>query len=244
MLTPLAFTALLACGCVAAFGATLTGFGFATLLTPVAAAFVPWVDAIVLIAFFHGANSFARFVLFRRHVRWAFVVWYGIPSMAAAALGARLLGTFRSPTVTLLFGAVLALYALLGFWGKALRLPDARSTLALGGLLSGLSAGLIGLQGAVRAVVLISSDLAKERFIATSAAIATLVDATRISVYITMGVGTGTLRAWTIPLFMVAAFAGSGLARRLLPHVSETKFRRVVFGALTAYGVWLVATSA
>jgi hypothetical protein len=27
-----------------------------------------------------------------------------------------------------------------------------------------------------------------------------------------------------------------------LPHVSEARFRRVVFGALVVYGVWLVVS--
>ena len=203
---------------------------------------MPLVDAIVLVSAFHGANSLARFVLFRRHVEMSFVLWYGIPGMAAAAVGAQLLGQLRSPIITLLFGGVLAVYALLGLWGKALHLPDRRPTLILGGLLSGLTAGMIGLQGAVRSVVLISTDLARERFVATSAAIALIVDATRISVYFTTGVGTGTLSAWIIPLFMGAAFLGSWLARRLLPHVSEARFRRVVFGALVVYGIWLVVS--
>jgi uncharacterized membrane protein YfcA len=101
---------------------------------------------------------------------------------------------------------------------------------------------MIGLQGAIRSVVLISTDLARERFIATSAAIALIVDATRISVYFATGVGMETLSARTIALFMGAAFLGSWLAKRLLPRVSEVKFRRVVFGALVVYGVWLVVS--
>ena len=53
----------------------------------------------------------------------------------------------------------------------------------LGGALSGLLAGIIGVGGAVRSMFLISFGMPKEVYIATSALIALVIDCVRIPVY-------------------------------------------------------------
>lgn len=53
----------------------------------------------------------------------------------------------------------------------------------IGGVLSGFFGGLSGQQGAFRSAFLLHAGLDPQRFIATNAAIATLVDITRLVVY-------------------------------------------------------------
>lgn len=57
----------------------------------------------------------------------------------------------------------------------------------IGGALSGFTAGLIGTGGVLRGAFMTLFGLSRERYIATIASIALLVDLTRIPIYFSQG---------------------------------------------------------
>src|SRR5690606_14677217 len=68
-------------------------------------------------------------------------------------------------------------------FGCTEKLDIAQRYLPLGGALSGFFGGLSGHQGAFRSAVLLHAGLDTKAFAATNAAIATLVDLTRLAMY-------------------------------------------------------------
>ena len=76
-----------------AAGLTLySGFGLGTLMLPVFALFFPAEVAVVATAMVHGANNVFKVSLLGRHADKAVVLKFGLPAIAAAILGALMLG--------------------------------------------------------------------------------------------------------------------------------------------------------
>ncbi|MCK4729537.1 MAG: sulfite exporter TauE/SafE family protein [Desulfobacterales bacterium] len=221
---------------VAAMIATTTGFGSATILTPFVAMVIDIKAAIVLVAFFHFANNLTKFTLMRKSINLRLVLVYGLPSVISALVGAWIFGSVDVSLITMFFSIFLVMFSLYSLFRPKLRIPEKDSILAIGGLISGLTSGLIGVGGAIRSMFLISTFLKKEAYIATAAAIAIMVDVSRISMYVYRGSLYQSHTLWIIPL-VVVAFMGVFTGRRLLRRLNEDTVRKAVLVALLLVGI-------
>ena len=221
---------------VAAMIATTTGFGSATILTPFVAMVIDIKAAIVLVAFFHFANNLTKFTLMRKSINLRLVLVYGLPSVISALVGAWIFGSVDVSLITMFFSIFLVMFSLYSLFRPKLRIPEKDSILAIGGLISGLTSGLIGVGGAIRSMFLISTFLKKEAYIATAAAIAIMVDVSRISMYVYRGSLYQGHTLWIIPL-VVVAFMGVFTGRRLLRRLNERTVRKAVLVALLLVGI-------
>jgi len=240
-------------------GLTLfTGFGLATVLTPVVAIFFPLQEAILLVAVVHLLNNLFRIVLLGRAIRWQVVLYFGLPALVAAFVGTQLMQLLttgaplyaytlggRACSITWLNLSV-GLLMLCITWaelntGTLKRYTDAHM-LPLGGVLSGLLGGFSGHQGALRSAFLVHAGLSPAAYIATGVAIAILVDLARMVGYAplmpALWQGTGTL---LLGVTIGAAFIGSYVASRLVQKVTVTYLQRFVAIALSIFALLLIA---
>jgi len=220
----------------AAMIAAITGFGSATILTPFVAMVIDMKAAIVLVGFFHFANNLSKFALMRKSINRRLVFVYGLPSVISALVGAWIFGSVDVRLIALLFSVFLVIFSLYSLFRPKLRIPEKDSVLAIGGLISGLTSGLIGVGGAIRSMFLVSTFLKKEAYVATAAAIAIMVDVSRISIYLCRGALYQSHAFWIIPLVPVA-FLGVFAGRRLLRRLNEETVRKAVLVALLLVGI-------
>jgi len=248
--------------CLTAFLASLltlfSGFGLGTLLMPVAAIFFPVAVAVALTALVHLLNSLFKLAVLGRHVAWGVAVRFGLPALVAAIPGAWLLSAMAglpplaryslagleaqiSP-VKLAVGALLVLFAAAEAGGWAKRVQVGAGLLPLGGLLSGFFGGLSGHQGAFRSAFLVHAGLSPQAFVATNAAIASLIDLTRLAVY---GLNLERLLdqagAGLVVMAALSAFAGVLVGRLGVRKVTIGAIQRLVAGLLFTLGVLLIA---
>jgi uncharacterized membrane protein YfcA len=247
---------------VTAFLASLltlfSGFGLGTILMPVVAIFFPVTVAVVMTAFVHLLNNLFKLLVLWRKINWLIVLRFGLPAMIATIPGAWLLTalsdmpeihsyTFAGMNaiitpVKLAVGLLLIVFATAEWLPvlKNLNLPA--KALPVGGILSGFFGGLSGHQGAFRSAFLIRAGLDKNQFVASNAAIAALVDITRLAVYglnITLllaQVNTGLLAAAT-----VAAFAGVLTGAIGIKKITIGFIQNLVAVTLYVLGVLLIA---
>ena len=116
--------------------------------------------------------------------------------------------------------------------------------LPIGGILSGFFGGLSGHQGAFRSAFLIRAGLDKNQFVASNAAIAALVDMTRLAVYglnITLQlsqVNTGLLAAATVAAFAGVVAGTIGLKKITIDFIQNlVAVTLYILGVLLASGV-------
>ena len=235
-----------------------SGFGLGTLLLPAFALFFPVEQAIAMTAVVHLLNALFKALLVGRHADRGVVLRFGLPAIAAALLGAWLLGWLSgaAPARTLQLGGIdlevvpvklVIGVLLLGFTAIEL-VPRLRGLsfsprwLPLGGALSGFFGGLSGLQGALRSAFLSRAGLDARAFIGTGVVIAALVDLSRLGVY------AGALRAAgpsiDVPLLataVAAAFAGALLGRRYLAKATMPGLQRLVGALLVLVALGLIS---
>lgn len=247
--------------CLTAFLAAaitlFSGFGLGSILLPAFAIFFPLETAVAATAIVHLANNLFKGGLLGRHANLGVVLRFGLPALVAAVVGASLLeflaGTEAIATWQLgprvceitPVGLVIGLLVV-GFAAFELH-PVSRSLgfdvrwVPAGGALSGFLGGLSGHQGAMRTAFLIRLGLGKEEFLATGILCAILVDVARLSTYglLAGGLGLGAVAGQTslVVAGTVSAFAGSWLARRLLPRIEMAWIQWLVGGLLALLGV-------
>ncbi|MDY6983303.1 MAG: TSUP family transporter, partial [Pseudomonadota bacterium] len=220
---------MLAVIATAAFVASLltlfSGFGLGTLLMPVVAVFFPVVTAVAITAFVHLLNNLFKLAMLWRHIHWPVTLRFGLPALVATIPGAWVLTALSAGAplvlytiagieaeispVKLVVGLLLILFALVEWFGIAIRMQISGKFLPLGGLLSGFFGGLSGHQGAFRSIFLLHAGLDTKAFVASNAAIATFVDLTRLAVYgLNLGLLLADVKPGLLAAATLAAFAG------------------------------------
>lgn len=224
---------------VAAAIASVAGFGSATILIPFAALMLGIKQAVVLVAFFHFFSNAFKLLSLKRSVDRRIAVVYGLPSIIFALLGAFLFSSVDVDVLTIGLAGFIILFAIYSWLSPSWSLPDRNSVLVAGGALSGLTAGLIGLGGAIRSMFLISTGIKKEVYVATAAAIAVVVDVSRISVYLASGSLDAQYYWYIIPLIAVA-FIGTRVGIRLLKRLPEQVVKKAVLVLLFLVGLQML----
>ncbi|HEY8378114.1 MAG TPA: sulfite exporter TauE/SafE family protein, partial [Nannocystis sp.] len=154
-------------GLVALLASGLTffsGFGLGTLLMPAFALFFPVDVAVAMTAVVHLLNGLFKLVLVGREIDRRVAVRFGVPAVAAAMLGARLLvwlaalpalhtytafgRTLQITPAGLGVGVLMLLFAFVELAPGVKKLAIDPRYLPLGGLVSGFFGGLSGHQGA------------------------------------------------------------------------------------------------
>ena len=228
--------AVLIAGLIGGAIAAVAGFGIGSLLTPALATTAGAKLAVAAVSIPHLVGTSIRFWRFRRLVNWRIVRSFGFTSVAGGLTGALLNAYASSRALALVFGLLLMLAGssqLSGYSGRW-RLRGALAW--VGGALSGFFGGLVGNQGGIRSAAMLGFDVDKNEFVATTTAVALLVDCARVPIY--LGLQSRNLTALTQPIAIAAigVVVGTLFGEKLLARVPEKRFRMVVGGLLLALG--------
>lgn len=218
----------------------MTGFGLGTILTPLFLIFYDVKIAILIVAVVHLMNNLLKISLFGRHMSLDILKRFGVLTLVGAFMGAFLQGKMDSSGVKVLLGAALIFLGLkevTGF-GEKVRIP--KKVDFIGGFLSGLLGGFVGNQGAIRSAYLLNYNIPKEVFVATAAMIASVVDITRIPIYIFNNKDALITNELLLFITVASAFAGTFAGKRLLKKVSLKAFKLYVSATVVIIGVLLV----
>jgi uncharacterized membrane protein YfcA len=202
----------------------VVGFGIGSLLTPLLAARYDTQTAVGIVALPHLLATALRFVQSRAFIDRDVLLRFGLPS----AVGGLVLG------VLLLATGIANLTRGFGGWR-----PDGHAAPALG-LLSGFFGGLAGNQGGLRAAGLSGFPLEPRAFLATSTAVALLVDAARTPVYLARAGHVLLQLAGPITVAAAGCLLGTVLGERVLIGTTPDRYRRLVGAGVALVGLWLV----
>ena len=225
------------CATVAGAVAAVSGFGIGSLLTPLIALQAGTKTAVAAVSVPHLIGTGLRFWALRgsldRRVFWRF----GLTSAAGGLAGALLNARASSPALTIVFGSLLVFAGAAQITGSAQRWRFHGSVAWIAGALSGFFGGLVGNQGGIRSAALLGFDLPKERFVATATAIALMVDAARMPVYVAAE-RAQVAAIWPLVVISVLGVVGGTLAgQRVLMIVPERRFKQIVGAIILLLGI-------
>lgn len=235
-----------------------SGFGLGTLLLPAFALFMPLPLAVAATAVVHGANGVFKVALTHRHIERRTLLRFALPAMVAAFVGAWLLSrlgeqpalyaysafgrSFEISPLKLVVGLLLLFFALVELVPKLRDMAFDARWIPLGGALSGFFGGLAGMQGALRSAFLVRAGLDKHAYVATGAAIALLIDVSRLSQYST-ALMRDVARLDTAMLLVAtgSAFVGAYAGNKLLKKTTMAGVQRLVAALLFVFAIGTIA---
>ena len=220
--------------------AAVIGFGIGSLLTPLLTLRVSPELAVAVVALPHLFATAARYLRHAGAVHRPTFLRFGLLSATGGLAGALLQARLSAPALLAALGALLiatGFASLTGNFGG--RHPGAPAALGLG-LLSGFFGGLAGNQGGLRAAGLLAFDLSPRAFLATSTAVALVVDLARTPVYLARA--GPELRPLALPIAVAAVgcLVGTVWGERLFLRIGTMAYRRLVGAGVTAIGLWLL----
>ncbi len=220
---------------------TVAGFGIATTLMPVALFFFPVKIALLFTGIIHWWVSLWMVVFYKSEVNLHILLWFGVPSIVASMLGALIATSINTALFTPILGVFMICYALSKFFMPNFAVPPHTTTLSLGGLLSGFSAGLFGIRGAITSLFVSLFNLSKETYLVTMGSIAILVDTVRVLLY---GWGFGAQLSstawWALLIGVPVSLAGAFLGRRIVHLLPQRIFYIAVSCFLILTGIRLI----
>ncbi|MGS2765006.1 sulfite exporter TauE/SafE family protein [Sinomicrobium sp. M5D2P9] len=215
---------------------TVGGFGSSVFFVPVANYFFDFQSVLGITALFHLSSNVTKIAFFRKGFDKKLVIALGIPAVVFVAIGAYWSKYINVELLTYILGGFLVVLSSLFLIFKNLYIKPKTKNAFLGGIFSGLSAGLLGTGGAIRGITMAAFNLKKDRFIATSAIIDLAIDMSRSVVYFFNGY-IHRHDLYLIPILTVVSIAGTYIGKRILNRVTHDQFRGFVLFLILVIGL-------
>ena len=223
---------------LAAFGQTVTGFGFALIAVPLLGAFTSARTAVVVVTVVSLGLTAATTVLEREHVRWPVTLRLCASAVLGMPLGLVALARLPDSMLTALIAVVVCTSSLVVWRGWQLRPTPLR--IGAIGALSGLLLTSTGTNGPPLVACLQALRLDPRSFRATTAAAFTLSGVVGLAGFFAtgeVGAQAGTLSA----VGLAASAIGGVLGNLVFTRVGAGGFRRIVQSALLVSALIAVA---
>ena len=205
---------------------TIGGFGSSVFFVPLANFYFDFYSVLGLTAIFHLSSNLSKIVLFKKGLDKRLLWSIGIPSVVFVIVGGVLSKVLNSYFLEIFLGVFLVGFSLLFLIKSKLEINPNTKNAVIGGSFSGFSAGLLGTGGAIRGLTMAAFNLEKSVFIATSAFIDFMIDATRTVVYYNNGyIHQHDLKY--VPFLLVIGVIGTFIGKKILVHIPQSKFRRL-----------------
>ncbi|OIQ18763.1 sulfite exporter TauE/SafE family protein [Lacinutrix sp. MedPE-SW] len=215
---------------------TVGGFGSSVFFVPIANFFLDFQSVLGITALFHLASNLSKIAMFRKGLDKKVILQLGLPAVIFVIIGAFFSKYINPRLLTYILGVFLILLSLVFLVFKNLKVKETLTNTITGGVLSGLSAGVLGTGGAIRGITLSAFKMDKNKFIATSAVIDLGVDFSRTIVYYFNGYMRKDL-LYLIPILVVISLLGTWLGKLILNKISQEQFRFLVLILILIIGI-------
>lgn len=231
------YVTLIVVGLVAGTLSGSVGFGGGMILLPVITYFYGVEVAVPVSTIAQMMSNLSRAAMGWRQIEWRQVAWFLVPALPFTALGAFGFSVVDKVLMTRLLCVFLIVFSLMKLKGK-MRLPKGKRTMVIGGGLTGLLNGMLGISGPLSSAVFLTLELSPVAYIVSEAVAAAAMHIVKAVTY-----GKFDLMSWNIflnGLFIgCAMMLGNFVALRLIRHVKKKAYQRLVAVVMVSVSVWL-----
>lgn len=216
------------------------GFGGGMILLPVITYFYGVEVAVPVSTIAQMLSNLSRVVMGWKEIDWRAVGMFLLLAVPFTALGA--FGFAKAPKgpMTIVLCSFLIVFAVMKLMGK-MRLPHRPSTMVVGGGVTGLVNGLLGISGPLSSAVFLTLELAPVSYIASEATTAAVMHIVKAIVY-------GKLNLMSDSIFLsgcgigCAMILGNFIAMSFIRNVNKKLYQKVVAGIMIAVSLWLIVS--
>ncbi len=234
------YVVLVVIGFVAGFFSGAVGFGGGMILLPVITYFYGIEIAVPISTIAQLLSNLSRAGFGLKDIRWDKVGLFLVCAAPLTALGAYGFAIVPKVPMTRLLCLFLILFAILKLMGK-MKLPHNRATALIGGGLTGLTNGLLGISGPISSAVFMTFGLTPISYIASEAAAASAMHIIKTCMY-------GKLDLINESIFLNGLFIGCAMmlgnfiAMRFVRTVNKKRYQKIIAAVMILVSLWLMFT--
>lgn len=214
------------------------GFGGGMILLPVITYFYGVEVAVPVSTIAQLMSNLSRMGFGFKEIHWKSAGWFLLAAVPFTAFGA--IGFAVAPKVILtrILGVVLILFSIIKLRGK-IHLRGGEKTMLVGGGLTGVVNGMLGISGPLSSAVFMTLELSPIAYVASEATAAATMHVVKIIVYQQLALMDGSVfrNGFCIGLAMIA---GNFLANRILRVANKKKYKAVIAVFMMLVSLWLV----
>lgn len=216
------------------------GFGGGMILLPVITYFYGVEVAVPVSTIAQMLSNLSRVVMGWKEIDWRAVGMFLLLAVPFTALGAFGFAKVPKGPMTIVLCSFLIVFAVMKLMGK-MRLPHRPSTMVVGGGVTGLVNGLLGISGPLSSAVFLTLELAPVSYIASEATTAAVMHIVKAIVY-------GKLNLMSDSIFLsgcgigCAMILGNFIAMSFIRNVNKKLYQKVVAGIMIAVSLWLIVS--
>lgn len=216
---------------------TIGGFGSSVFFVPMANFYFDFQSVLGITAVFHLSSNISKIFLFKQGLNVRLILSIGLPSVVFVLLGGYLAKYIAPQFLEAFLAVFLVLISVFFLIRKSDFIRPTLQNSFIGGAFSGFSAGLLGTGGAIRGLTMAAFNLEKSAFVATSAVIDLMIDASRTVVYYKNGFIHGHDLKY-VPLLLAVGFIGSFLGKKILTYIPQSGFRNLSLVLILCIGAF------
>lgn len=228
-------------GFVAGLLSGAVGFGGGMILLPVITYFYGVEVAVPVSTIAQLMSNLSKMGMGWKEINWKQCGRFLIFAAPFTALGAFGFSMVPKVLMTKILAVFLIAFAIVKITGK-IKLSQKRGTMIVGGGITGLINGLLGISGPLSSAVFLTLELAPVAYIASEAAAASAMHIIKIVVYGKLDLMSGNI--FLNGLFIgFAMIAGNYLAMKTIKNIDKKKYRIIVVVFMIAVSIWMLVAS-
>lgn len=231
---------LIIVGFIAGFFSGSVGFGGGMILLPVITYFYGVTIAVPVSTIAQLLSNLSRAGFGFKDIHWKEVGLFLILAAPLTALGAYGFVIVPKQLMTRILCFFLIFFSIMKLVGR-MELPRSKSTVLIGGGITGLTNGLLGISGPISSAVFMTFGLSPVAYIASEATAASVMHIIKTFMY-------GKMNLMDEPIFLnglfigIAMMAGNFFALKFIRHVNKKRYQKVVAGVMILVSLWLMVT--
>jgi uncharacterized membrane protein YfcA len=233
----------LAIGVVAGTLSGVVGTGASILLLPILVYGYGPQYAVPVMAIAALMSNVGKMAAWWRDIDWRGCLFYALPGIPAAALGAKTLLVLPPRVVDVALGAFFLAMIPLRHWRRPRRAQVSGGVLAAGGAAIGFLTGIVLSTGPLSIPLFAAYGLARGALLATEAAASLALMATKAATFGALGALPAPALAQGIAIG-ASVMAGSFVGKAIVQRMSPQAFERAIDAVLLVAGVALVGAAA
>ena len=228
-------------GLVAGLLSGSVGFGGGMILLPVITYFYGIEVAVPVSTIAQLLSNLSRAGIGWKSIDWKAAGRFLLLAIPFTALGAFGFAKVPKAPMTVVLGIFLILFALRKLAGK-MNLPHKPATMIVGGGVTGLVNGLLGISGPLSSAAFLTLNLSPVAYVASEATAAAVMHIVKILVYGKLNLMNGYI-ALSGVFIGGAMILGNFLSMRFIKNVDKKRYRKVVAGVMIAVSLWLIISN-
>ena len=236
------YITLIIVGLIAGLLSGSVGFGGGMILLPVITYFYGVEVAVPVSTIAQLISNLSRVVMGWKQIDWKAAGLFLMLAIPFTALGAFGFAKVPKGPMTIVLCTFLIVFAIIKLAGK-MNLPHKPATMIVGGGITGLINGLLGISGPLSSAVFLTLGLAPVSYIASEATAAAAMHIVKAIVYGKLNLMDGGIFLSGL-MIGCAMMLGNFIAMRFIRNVNKKLYQKIVAGVMIAVSLWLIISSA